>query len=53
MQAQGYGPDYITKRNEFIEAVTLEDVKRVAAERLAPEKLHFVVVGHPEGVTAN
>ncbi|WP_290690147.1 MULTISPECIES: M16 family metallopeptidase [unclassified Haematobacter] len=53
MQAQGYGPDYITRRNDFIEAVTLEGVKRVAAKRLAPEKLHFVVVGHPEGVTAN
>lgn len=42
--------DYIATRNDKVEAVTLEDVKRVAAELLEPENLHFVVVGQPEGV---
>ncbi len=42
--------DYIATRNDKVEAVTLQDVKRVAAELLTPEKLAFVVVGQPEGL---
>jgi zinc protease len=43
-------PDYITSRNENIEAVTLDDIKRVAARLYQPENLRFVVVGQPEGL---
>ena len=50
MQMDGLTPDYIATRNDEIEAVTLEDVKRVAARVLKPEALRFVVVGEPEGV---
>lgn len=50
MQMDGLSPDYVVTRNAQIEAVTLEDVKRVAAELLDPEALHFVVVGQPEGL---
>lgn len=50
MQMMGYGPDYIATRNARIEAVTAEDVKRVAARLLAPERLQFVVVGEPGGL---
>ncbi len=42
--------DYIPTRNEKVERVTLEDVKRVADYLLDPEALHFVVVGQPEGL---
>ena len=42
--------DYIATRNDKVEAVTLEDVKRVAAELLSPDQLSFVVVGQPEGL---
>ncbi|MEM6305688.1 MAG: pitrilysin family protein [Pseudomonadota bacterium] len=42
--------DYIPTRNDRVQAVTLEDVKRVADYLLDPEGLHFVVVGQPEGV---
>ena len=45
--------DYIATRNDKVEAVTLDDVKRVAAELLDPENLHFVVVGQPEGLEAS
>ncbi|MAK62504.1 MAG: peptidase M16 [Ponticaulis sp.] len=44
------GMDYFTTRNDMVEAVTLDDVKRVAAEYLAPENFTFVVVGQPEGM---
>lgn len=48
MQILGLSPDYPATRNEKIAAVTLEDVKRVAARLLTPGKLHFVVVGDPK-----
>ncbi|WP_334063802.1 M16 family metallopeptidase [Limimaricola cinnabarinus] len=50
MQVTGLPQSYVTERNEFIEAVTLEEINRVAAERVDPEALHFVVVGRPEGL---
>lgn len=50
MQMIGLSPDYVVNRNDFVEAVTLEDINRVAAELLQPDDLHFVVVGKPEGL---
>ncbi|MBY6154854.1 insulinase family protein [Vannielia litorea] len=50
LQIEGLGKDYITNRNSFVEAVTVEDVKRVAKRLIDPEALHFVVVGAPEGL---
>lgn len=50
MQMMGLPIDYIATRNDRVEAVTLEDTKRVAAELLDPEGLHFVVVGQPAGL---
>ncbi len=50
MQMDGFPIDYAKTRNDRVEAVTLEDVKRVAARLLKPEALRFVVVGTPEGL---
>ena len=50
MQTIGLTPDYITTRNDQVNAVTLEDVARVAARLYRPEDLRFIVVGQPEGV---
>lgn len=50
MQMLGLPIDYIATRNEQIEAVTVEGVKRVAGALLEPENLHFVVVGQPVGL---
>ena len=49
MQAQGLGVDYIETRNDQVNAVTLEDIQRVAAEHLVVEDMHFVIVGQPQG----
>ncbi|UWQ99998.1 insulinase family protein [Rhodobacteraceae bacterium S2214] len=51
MQMIGLPPEYVINRNDYIEAVTLDDINRVAGELLDPEALHFVVVGQPEGLT--
>lgn len=45
-------PDYLQRRNELIDAVTLEDTRRVAARWLTPDALLTVIIGAPEGVTA-
>ncbi len=50
MQMENLPIDYAVTRNAKVEAVTLEDVKRVAARLLASDALHFVVVGQPEGL---
>lgn len=50
MQMDDLPIDYIATRNDKVNAVTLEDVNRVASELLRPEDLHFVIVGKPEGV---
>ncbi len=50
MQTLGLPADYPKTRNARIEAVTLDDIKRVAARLIQPKDLHFVVVGQPTGV---
>ena len=50
VQMEDLGIDYINKRNGLIEAVTLEDISRVASRLLKPEMLSFVVVGNPVGL---
>jgi zinc protease len=47
MQHQGLPIDYIATRNAKVEAVTRDDIARVAAQLLNAEALRFVVVGQP------
>lgn len=50
MQLDDLTPDYVVTRNDKVAAVTLEDIRRVAARILKPEALHFAVVGQPVGI---
>ena len=50
MQMDGLPIDYIETRNSKVEAVTVEDVKRVAERLYRREDLRFVIVGQPEGL---
>lgn len=52
VQLEGFPSDYFNKRNGYIQAVTLDEVRRVAKRLLDPDKLTFAVVGRPEGITA-
>ncbi len=47
MQVNDLGTEYLDQRNSFIEAVTLDDIKRVAARLYDPASLFTVVVGNP------
>jgi zinc protease len=51
MQLIGLPADYPKTRNDKVNAVTLEDVKRVAATLFRADDLRFVIVGQPAGVS--
>jgi zinc protease len=50
MQMDGLPIDYPVTRNAKIEAVTMDDIRRVAKRLYLPDALHFVVVGQPTGL---
>ena len=50
MQMSDLSVDYVNERNDLVEAVTLEEINRVAQRILRPDDLSFVVVGRPEGL---
>ena len=50
MQMDDMPIDYAVTRNAKIEAVTMDDIRRVAARLFQPDALHFVVVGQPAGL---
>ena len=52
IKEEGLGIDYVERRNALVEAVTLDDVKSVAARLLQPENLIVTIVGKPEGMAA-
>lgn len=49
MMMHGYGRDFLERRNDWVQAVTLADARRVAA-RLLDGELLLAVVGNPVGV---
>lgn len=53
MQLDDLPIDYIATRNDKINAVTLDDIARVAKRLVRPQDLHFVVVGQPEGLNSS
>ena len=50
IQIEDLGIDYIDKRNALIEAVTIEDIRRVAERVLKPDQLIIVAVGRKESI---
>jgi zinc protease len=47
---EGFGTDYVDTRNKLVEAVTLDDVKRVAKRLLKSDGLIVTIVGKPANV---
>jgi zinc protease len=50
LQLGGLPITYVDERNEMINAVTKEDIARVAERLLHPGELIVTVVGQPEGI---
>ncbi|MGF1641526.1 MAG: M16 family metallopeptidase [Rhodospirillales bacterium] len=53
MQLDHLGIDFLDRRNGLIEAVTLDDVNRLARTLLDPAALTFVVAGRPDGLAVS
>lgn len=50
IQVEDLGLDYVNNRNDLINAVTSDDIRRAAGRLLKPDGLVVTVVGQPEGV---
>ena len=50
IQFHNLGIDYLDRRAKMVDAVTKEDIARVAKRFLDPSKLTFSVVGQPDGL---
>ena len=53
MQRDDLDADYINKRNDIINSLTLADVKRMAAQLLKTENLTTVLVGKPKNINVD
>ncbi|MGO8737775.1 M16 family metallopeptidase [Rhodoblastus sp.] len=51
LQREGFDADYLDRRNAEVEAVTLEDARRVAKRLIGDATLLVAVVGRPEGLS--
>ena len=47
---EGFGADYVENRNKIIDALTMDDIKRVAKRLLKSDSLIITVVGKPVGL---
>jgi len=47
IQIEDLGIDYIANRNALVEAVTMDDIKRVAKRLLAADQMITTIVGNP------
>jgi zinc protease len=52
IQIEELGIDYVNRRNELLEAVTLDDIKRVAKRLFEADRLITTIVGKPVGAKA-
>jgi len=48
IDAYGYAPDYRAQNAKAIEAMTLEDFKRIAAAHIRPDAMQYLIVGDAE-----
>jgi zinc protease len=47
IQIEDLGVDYVERRNALVEAVSLDDIRRVAKRMLAADRMITTIVGKP------
>ena len=52
LMEEGFGPDYVQNRNKLVEAVSMEDAKRVAKRLFDEKNLIVTIVGKPQPAAA-
>ena len=50
IQMDGFGPEWLIERNRLIEAVTMDDARRVCARLFGDGALSVAIVGRPAGI---
>lgn len=53
LMEEGFGTGYVDTRNKLVDAITMEDVKRVARRLLATDGLNVTIVGKPVNMKAS
>lgn len=53
LQFAGLPIEYVADRNDLVNAITLDDLNRVAVRLLQPDNLSIVIVGQPDGITSD
>ena len=51
MQRDNLGSDYLDRYSEIIRSVTAKDIDRAIDRWFNPDKITWVMVGKPEGIT--
>lgn len=51
LRRDNLGIDYLDRRADLLNRVTVADVRRVAARLLRPDQMSIVLVGQPQGIT--
>ena len=46
----GLGTDFFKKRNDYINSVSLEDIKEVAKKILDEKQIFFLIIGNPSNL---
>ena len=49
-QMDGLGTDFFKKRNDYINSVSLEDIKEVAKKILDEKQIFFLIIGNPSNL---
>jgi len=49
-QMDGLSTDFFEKRNDYINSVSVEDIKKVANRILDENKIFFLIVGNPSNL---
>ena len=49
-QLDGLNIDFFEKRNDYINSVSLEDIKKIATRILDEKQIFFLVVGNPSNL---
>lgn len=50
LQTEGFDVDYLDRRNDMIDAVTMDDARRVGARLFGHDPILVTVVGRPDGL---
>ena len=49
-QIDGFNTDFFEKRNDYINAVSLQDIRKIATKILDENQIFFLIIGNPSNL---